>query len=517
MDKPADTSLHKNDILARNTVINFLGQAIPLAFAVLAIPFVIDGLGTERFGVLTIVWIIIGYFGLFDMGVGRATTKFVADFEAQGEQNLSPFIITSILLLILFGFLAALLIVLLTPIIVNDILNIPPELIEETTKAFYILSSSIPFVLGSIGARGALEAQQKFAIVNIIKIPASIINYLAPLLILPFSNNLHFIVIILVIGRVTTFVIYTYYCLQDGYSFKLSEYPIIKWAKDLLGFGIWITVSNFISPLMVYMDRFILGAILTMSAVAYYTTPYEVVTRLLIIGGSFMGVMFPAFSALSLQSKEKLATIHQKSIRYLIVAIVPLVIFLILSANPLLYFWLGEEFATNSTTVLRLLAVGVLINSVAMVPYTALQAMGRPDITARLHMVELPVYLLMIWYFTKTMGIEGVALAWVLRVSIDGALLQYFFNDMVPSRKPGWKKQLSKAAVYSTLLAAMAIIFYYLQNMYVLLSYAVICALFSFYIMWSYNLESDERDKIITLCSELKKVFKGSSFLVTKK
>src|SRR5699024_7044588 len=171
------SSVNKKGILAENTLINLLGRGLPLLFAVAAIPFVIDGLGTERFGVLTIVWIVIGYFGLFDMGLGRATTKFVADQEAKGIKKLSPIIITSLTLLIGFGIVGGGIIILGTPYLVNEVLNIPPELLSETTKAFYILSFSIPLVLGSIGARGALEAQQRFGIVNLIKVPASIINY----------------------------------------------------------------------------------------------------------------------------------------------------------------------------------------------------------------------------------------------------------------------------------------------------------------------------------------------------
>src|SRR5690625_860321 len=176
--KPSSSSSTKEKgILAQNTLVNVMGRGIPLLFAAIAIPFVIDGLGTERFGVLTIVWIVIGYFGLFDMGLGRATTKFVADEEARGAEQLSPIIYTSILLLIGFGIVAGLLIVVVTPYLVTDILNIPQELTGETQKAFYILSASIPMVLGSVGARGVLEAQQRFTLVNAVKIPASTINY----------------------------------------------------------------------------------------------------------------------------------------------------------------------------------------------------------------------------------------------------------------------------------------------------------------------------------------------------
>ncbi|MCW9706042.1 flippase [Fodinibius salsisoli] len=502
------SSSKQQGILGQNTLINIMGRGIPLLFAVVAIPFVIDGLGTERFGVLTIVWIVIGYFGLFDMGLGRATTKFVADQEARGADQLSPIILTSIFLLIGLGIIGGGIIVIATPYLVQNILNIPSELIGETTQAFYVLSISIPLVLGSIGARGALEAQQRFGIVNLIKVPASIINYVGPLLVLPFSNQLQHVVIVLVIARAVTFVMYLFYCLKNDLNLRLDQYPVLQWVKELLSFGAWITVSNLISPLMVYIDRFILGAMMTMTAVAYYTTPYEMVTRLLMVSGSFMGVMFPAFSVYSLKKKEKLTALHQKSIRYLLLVLVPIITFLVLSAEPLLYYWIGDEFAQNSTHVLQLLGIGVLINSIAAVPYTMLQAIGRPDITAKLHMAELPVYLAMIWFLTQAMGITGVALAWVLRVTIDAGLLLFFSNRLVGFISQKGNAIQAQVWGFTVCIIVSSAILFIFDNRNVLLGIGIVMGVAVFLAIWKFTLKPGERSRLLELYRQLKtKIF----------
>lgn len=209
-----------------------------------------------------------------------------------------------------------------------------------------------------------------------------------------------------------------------------------------------------------------------------------------------MGVMFPAFSAFSLESNEKLARVHQKSIRYLVAAIVPLVIFVVIAAEPLLLLWLGNEFAVNSTKVLQLLAIGVLVNSVAMVPYTALQAIGRPDITAKLHMVELPIYLLMIWGFTIKMGIEGVALAWVLRVTIDGAMLLFFFHRLVHFVELQWKQIINKALAFALTLFVMFFVYQYLENSYIIILYACLCSFAWAAILWRWVLNESDKNKV---------------------
>ncbi|HLJ29909.1 MAG TPA: hypothetical protein VKY85_24590 [Candidatus Angelobacter sp.] len=62
------SNLTSGRFLARNTIWNLLGQLLPMAVAVVAIPPVIRGLGIPRFGVLSLAWIVIGYFSLFDLG-----------------------------------------------------------------------------------------------------------------------------------------------------------------------------------------------------------------------------------------------------------------------------------------------------------------------------------------------------------------------------------------------------------------------------------------------------------------
>jgi O-antigen/teichoic acid export membrane protein len=60
--------------LRNNTLWNLAGSGLPLIAAAALIPFMLQRLGNEAFGVLTLIWALIGYFSLFDMGVGRALT-----------------------------------------------------------------------------------------------------------------------------------------------------------------------------------------------------------------------------------------------------------------------------------------------------------------------------------------------------------------------------------------------------------------------------------------------------------
>src|SRR6266403_2213612 len=77
-------------LLARNTVWNLVGSGAPMVVAVFCMPILIKGLGTDRFGVLTLAWALIGYASLFDLGLGRALTQLVARKMGAGQDHEVP-------------------------------------------------------------------------------------------------------------------------------------------------------------------------------------------------------------------------------------------------------------------------------------------------------------------------------------------------------------------------------------------------------------------------------------------
>ena len=101
---------HKLDfsgrLIARNTFYNLLGYGIPLIFALVLIPPLISKLGTERFGVLNLIWMVVGYFSFFDFGFGKGLTKVVAEKIGLNQfDQISRIFWTTILSMIFIGFL----------------------------------------------------------------------------------------------------------------------------------------------------------------------------------------------------------------------------------------------------------------------------------------------------------------------------------------------------------------------------------------------------------------------------
>jgi len=411
-------------LLARNVIWNLIGNGAPMIVAIFAIPILIRGLGKDRFGVLALAWALIGYASLFDLGLGRALTQLVAKKLGAGEDREVPTLVwTSLVLMLLLGLAGAFVVVLLSPWLVHRVLNVPLALQPETLGSFYLLGLSIPVVISTAGLRGLLEAHQKFRLINALRIPMGIYSFASPLLVLPFSKSLFPVVAVLVAGRLIAWAAHLLVCFRVAPELGHR----IAWqraaAGPLLRFGGWMTVTNVVGPLMVTLDRFLIGAVASVTAVTYYATPYEIVTKLWLIPAALVGVMFPAFSTSFAQNRHQTALLYSRCVRYLFLILFPAVLLTVGLAQSVLTLWLGAEFAQHSVRVLQWLAVGVFLNCLAQVPLALVQGLGRPDLTAKLHLIELPCYLLTLWWLISAHGIEGAAIAWTGRVAIDGLVL----------------------------------------------------------------------------------------------
>jgi O-antigen/teichoic acid export membrane protein len=384
--------------LARSTAFNFIGQLLPLLAGVGLMPYIVKGLGLDRFGVLGIVWVVFGYFSMFDFGLGRATTKFVAEWLAKGDTVHVPALVwTSLATQILLGLAGCLSLWALTPLLVHRVLKIPPYLVNEARISFLILAVSLPLVLANNSLRSVLEGCQRFGIVNLLRIPSNALTFIIPATALPFGLRLPGILLLLMLSRFFFALAHLYCCVQVLPC--LRSWPILdtQVLRPLVAFGGWITVANIVNPILLSMDRFLIGSLLSVAMVGYYVAPFDAVTKLWMIPASLTITIFPACSALGPERKRELLDLYFRPMKYLFLTLAPICLVLVLFAKQIVQLWLGPDFAAKSAVVLEILTVGVFINCFAHIPYCFLQALGRPGTTAALFLMELPPYAAFTW------------------------------------------------------------------------------------------------------------------------
>lgn len=412
--------------LRRNTIWNLIGNGTPLLAGVALIPFTLKQLGAEAFGVLTLIWGLIGYFSLFDFGTGRALTLQIGKLVAARQYGEIPSTLRAgLFLTFCTGIIGGVLIFLLTPLMVDSWLKINLNFQSDAKCAFQIAALGIVFTTLTSGLRGAQEGLGEFATSNLTKIFLGFGMFALPALsVWIHGPHLWIIALYLILVRAGAFLI----CI-----FNLRKYLLRSWnhqisfqkLKTLFSFGAWVTVSGVVGPLMVYGDRFFVSASLGVALLPLYALPQEALQRLLIIPASVTGALLPHLAGLR---HQEIQAAYKKEYRRMTVMMGLICSISVLAFYPIFSLWISQDFALKAFPIALILALGIWFNAIAFVPYTFLHAMGNSKVTAYFHLIELVVYLLLLYALVKVFGLPGAAFAWTVRVLIDLVLLSFFTN-----------------------------------------------------------------------------------------
>lgn len=419
--------------LIRHSLYNLIGLGLPLLVAVFSIPVLIKELGDARFGLLTLIWAVVSYLSLFDLGLGRALTQQLAVMLTGKERHrIGALAVTAMGVITVFGIVAGVLMAALGPWGLGFIRSIPDK--QEAINAIWIMAIAMPAVVLTSGFRGILEAMHAFAIVNIIRVPMGLLTFLGPLAVVMYGTpRLDVITAVLAGGRVVTCVLHAWYAKRvlpdDAGRFHFDKTLI----RPLCSSGGWMTVSNVVSPLMSYADRFIVGAVLSSAAVAYYVTPQELITKLSILPNALTAVLFPTLAAQIARRDEDAMLLVRKALIWIFMALLPVTAAIALFSKELLVLWVGESFASHSYVLLQIFSAGMFITCLAQIPFTVIQGAGRSHLTAVIHVLEAPIFLVALFFLARHHGLTGAAIAWFLRVAIDAILM--FWGARVTLKK----------------------------------------------------------------------------------
>lgn len=411
--------------------------------ALAAVPFLIENLGPERLGVLSLIWVVVGYFSFLDMGLGRAVTVAVAccrsSSETAGADELHIVGTASVLLAGVGAAVALLLGLGLlgwgVPVRLSS-----PEFLAEVKLALLWMMPSLPLLLLSSALRGHLEAVGAFRALNLLRAPTGVLLVGGPCLTALYSPDLVWACISILLVRLAHVLALLWLVAREMASrlwpfiLALFRAGSSAWLRQLLSFGGWVTVSNVVGPVLIYMDRFVIGAVLAASSIVFYAVPFDVLSRLPVLVASLCSVLLPELARLSRGAPHAPANRH--AVRHLVrrsslfsLWVVALVVAAGWLAAPwALDAWLGAAFAAQATPVSQILLLAFGVNALAQIPFTALQAAGRVRPIALLHVFEVVPYAAVLFFAVSWLGIAGAAWAWLLRSLVDYAVLAWMWQ-----------------------------------------------------------------------------------------
>lgn len=404
----------------KNTIKTALGILIPGLIFLYLTPLIIKNFGIERFGFISILWILVGISNILDLGVSRALTRYVSD-KRDIEAAKTKINNGSLWVIIILSFFWGL--------IIGYAFNLLIDLYQGSNTSIHILNElnlsrlyiifTIPLVIVFSILRGILEGSEEFSVISQAKIAMGLAIALLLVTSQYFESTLVYVAITFALGRLLGTLILLRKTIKL-FKPQIKSISLIE-TKEILIFGGWVSISNIASSFLVYFDRFALSYYAPPLVFGNYSILSETLSKVLFIPGALSTVLYPIMSKSNDYNKK---IFLKKSYYYLISSLLVIFIPLCLWGQELFELWLGKPLESiNSQLIILLMCIGFFINSLAHIPYTIIHGRGLSKITAKLHMMELVLFIPLILTLTYSFGIYGSIIAWLIRVSADFGLL----------------------------------------------------------------------------------------------
>ncbi|GJG88459.1 hypothetical protein tb265_36400 [Gemmatimonadetes bacterium T265] len=450
--------LTRGRLLARNVGLNVAGWAVPAVCALLAIPALVRAMGAERFGLLALAWTLVGSFSPFDLGIARALTQALAERVGRADQEDSPEIAWSAWWLMLgVGAAGAFALAAGAPALAGRWLHMSAPMQGEATRSLQLLAVAVPLTVMTSGLRAVLEAGQAFRAVNALRVPLALLTFVGPWVVQPFSHALPASIAVIVCARALIWALHAWVVARSYPSLRRPRLPRTRALRSLWRVAGWITLSTLSNPILVTGDRLLIGAALPMAAFAQYAAVSEIASKLGVVGAVLQPVLFPALTATLVASPRTAAMLFDRGVRATALAVAPAALVLVAFAPEGLRAWLGADLARDAVPVLQILATATFVNTCAQMPFVTLQSAGRPDVPAKFHAVEIPLYLGALWLLLGRFGLLGAAIAFALRILFDTAALYAALPRVVPQVGPALRRAVALMLAGTAVLAACAL------------------------------------------------------------
>lgn len=412
---------------------NLLGLVLPLLVAVITVPHLIQKLGSERFGLLTLAWSLVGYAGVLDLGIGRALTQMVARLRGEGNLASIPNVLaTAGRITLITGMTGGCLILIVVLLGIDKYIKTQDIPSNEIRAAMVLIAAALPAQAMSATYKGVNEAYLNFRGISLLRVWMGVVNFGGPFLLAFYTTDMFWLVATLVGSRLMGLSFYYRFanmCLKEIRTGRKRAVYSPQIARTLFRFGGWVTVSSVVSPLLVQTDRFFIASVISAAAVTVYVVPYEVVVQSLVIVGAVSSVIFPTLSSLIHQQPDKWQAFFRRWLR-IVAGTMGLVCTLLAIFLPtILRLWLKGSFVPESAVIGRVLCLGVFANAIGSMYYALIHARGRTDLTAKLHLIELPLFVLSLLVLLYNFGLVGAAWAWTGRMFFDGVSLVWYSRE----------------------------------------------------------------------------------------
>ena len=388
------------------------------------VPYLISRLGTEPYGILGIVSMIGGQLGILHVGIGTAATRLVAESVGRGGEGLDSRLTGVAVVSAAASLAVGAVFLIVAPTAWRGGFNVSPETLPLALAAVPAGAALIALAPAAAAMQGVLMARERFLFASALRVYQGGGRLAAAVAAVSLGGGVAAILwaqAIVDLSAVLLGWMRSWHGIgrrqQSGAARSRS---IGDEVRMVLKAGMPLALVSFLAGLLVDVEKLAIGLSQSVEDFTYYTVPYNAVIKFLILSGAVWRVMMPRSSALYARGERgEVLRLTERADRILAVATLGILAPIVAVAPELLRLWVGQEFVINSTLAMRILILGVGVNSLAFPAGAIVAGSGKASHLTLLYAAEVVVHLVVVYLLVTAFGLAGAATAWTLRVMLD--------------------------------------------------------------------------------------------------
>ena len=398
--------------IGRNALFNFAGGALPAIVSLATIPLIVHGLGDEAYGLFALIVAIVGYFSLIDVNVTAGSTKYVSSYAATTDQRgIDQTVTFGLSAYAVIGVIGAVCIFFAAPFLVRRVFSVPAHLIDTGELSLRI--AAFGFLFGQLQAylNSIPQALLRYDVSSRAEMTFGALVPLGTVALLQLGFGLPEIIAFRVLASAVNCIVLCLLVLRLLPALRWSR-PDRELTRSLMRFTGYSFLSRVAAVTYAHADKLIIGAVVGVRALAYYTVAATLANRVLGLTFRLSSVLFPSASALDARGETtRLRALYLKATRYVSFVNGSVLVLVAVFADAILHYWIGPEFARNGARILILIAVGQFVDSLTNIPSLVNDGLGHPQISGSMAFLRACIGLIAIYALVHMYGVEGAAWA----------------------------------------------------------------------------------------------------------
>lgn len=402
----------------KNGYISLAFQVFPILAGLILIPINLKAYGNELWGTYVLSINIIFMFLYLSIGINPTINYELPKLlKEKNNQKIKVLLSNGFYVNLFISLFFGLLIFLGSKFIAYNIYSIQSEEFIKIIK-LSALCGSISLMISFF--RNVFEAKQEFYLVSINRVIISVSIFLVPF-IFYYQNNLSLLSILSLLIVIYSLVLLTYmifFFVDFGFlDFKLLNKTIIF---TLFSFGLWLSLQTLVQQFFVSFDNVIITNLLGIEQLPYYSTVYDLSSRLLIIPTSISAGLVPAISFwLKENNTTQIKVLVKKLYRKVFIMIIPCSIILIVFSKIFLTLWISKEFSNNSYIAFIIIIVAFNFITYSFINFKIIIGYGKPEHFFYMTFFSVLIFSVLSYILISDFGINGVAFSVLIKGMID--------------------------------------------------------------------------------------------------